>query len=186
MNPIVAVSIGFVVALVGTILAYIYIIPEKKRESLPKFFQFVADIFNFKKLLLESILKALYVFNTISVIAIGFFMLFSGTSSYSFYSHSYGFKSLAGYGLLLMIFGPIVIRLTYEALMMFVILVKNTMDINKKLNTCHKEPAVQPAETAQPVAEVYEPHYVFCTQCGTKYDEKQGGCPNQCEKNAKN
>ena len=43
----------------------------------------------------------------------------------------YGYQGWVG--LLVMILGPIVERLMFEACMMFVLLVKNTMEIKKKL-----------------------------------------------------
>lgn len=130
MNPGVAVVIGCIFALVATVLAFLYIMPEKKRKNLNPFFQKIADILNFKQLLIEKVLKALYVFNTFAVIFGGFFMLFSGNRNYYYDS----FQSLALYGLLMMILGPIVVRLTYEGLMLFILLVKNTIEINKKLS----------------------------------------------------
>ena len=42
-------------------------------------------------------------------------------------------KWLGGYGLLLMILGPIVVRLIFEFLMMALLLVKNVISINNKL-----------------------------------------------------
>ena len=119
------------VAIVATILICIMVLPENKRESLPKFFQILQDIFNFKSLLIEKILKVLYTFSTLFCVFVGFFMLFSFNSSDIF---GYTQTSWAGgSGLLLMILGPIVVRLAYEVLMMFILLVKNTIEINNKL-----------------------------------------------------
>ena len=49
-------------------------------------------------------------------------------------------KWLGGYGLLLMILGPIVVRLIFEFLMMALLLVKNVISINNKL----REPSNRP------------------------------------------
>ena len=78
MPVLVAEIIGIVVAIAGTVLAFIFLLPEKKRTSLNKFFQVIADIFNFKILFIEKILKALYIFVTLFCVVCGFFMLFSG------------------------------------------------------------------------------------------------------------
>jgi drug/metabolite transporter (DMT)-like permease len=44
-----------------------------------------------------------------------------------------------GYGLLLAILGPVVLRLFFEASMMFILLVKNTISINNKLKNQNKD-----------------------------------------------
>ena len=124
----VAFIIGGILAVAGTVLAMIFITPEKRRGTLPGFLRVVADIFNFKFLILEYILKALYILETLACILIGFFMLFSGVRFFGG-----GFYSFALYGVMLMILGPIVVRLLYEGIMLFILLVKNTMEINKKL-----------------------------------------------------
>ena len=57
--------IGIVATIVFTILAYKYIVPEKKRANLNKLGQFLNDVFNFKFLIVEKILQFLYVLSTI-------------------------------------------------------------------------------------------------------------------------
>ena len=140
--------IGILAALALTVLAYIFIIPEKKRENLPKLFKAVHDFFNFKELFLEKILKALYVLSTVACITVGLCM----QMGFSFYEGYYGsyFEWYGGYGLLLMIGGPIAIRIAYEIMMMFVLLVKNTIQINNKLKAAPETPAATeaPAETS--------------------------------------
>ncbi len=127
------VGLGIFCAVAATVLLYIFILPEKKREKLPKVLKIVHDIFNFKDLMLEMILKALYVFSSVACVIVGVLMIFGFsiyTSSWSgdTYTTWYG-----GWGILLMIGGPIVLRLVFEAMMMFVLLVKNTIEINKKM-----------------------------------------------------
>ena len=51
-------------------------------------------------------------------------------SSYS--SHS-EFHSFAGFGALLIFLGPVVVRIVYEFIMLTILMVKNTIDINNKL-----------------------------------------------------
>lgn len=172
MPVYVAYIIGVILAIAATVLTFIFILPEKKRPSLNKFFQVVADIFNFKTLFIEKILKFLYILATFYCIAAGFFMLFSGTYTTSFWGESSSFHSTALQGLLLMILGPIVVRIAYELIMLIIILVQNVISINKKL----PEPPKEEAQAAAP-----EPKMVYCTHCGTQYDANQGGCPNGCQ-----
>lgn len=173
MPVYIAYIIGAILAIAATILTFIFILPEKKRPSLNKFFQVVADIFNFKALFIEKILKFLYILATFYCIAAGFFMLFSGETSSSFWGGTSSFQSYALRGLLTMILGPIVVRIVYELLMLTIILVQNVITINKKLPAPPKE---EQAPTAAP-----EPKMVYCTHCGTQYDANQGGCPNGCQ-----
>ena len=127
------IFLGAITTIICTILAYKFIIPEKKRGNLNKLGQFLSDVFNFKFLIVEKILQFFYVLSTIACVCGGLFMIF-GIEVYhsSYYDRTYtdwyGF-----YGILLALFGPIVIRLTFESAMLFILLVKNVMQINKKL-----------------------------------------------------
>lgn len=138
INTIGAMTVlGILAAIAVTVLAYIFIIPEKKREGLPKIFKFIHDLFNFKELYLEKILKALYILCTVACVTIGLFWQM-GFSVYEGYYDTY-VEWYGGYGLLMILVGPIVIRIVYESLMMFVLLVKNTIEINNKLKAPHAE-----------------------------------------------
>lgn len=120
--------IALIIAIAVTILTFIFIVPEKKRARMNAFGKFLHDTCNFKYLIVEKILQALYIFLTAYVILCGFFMLFMTTKSFWGATHWLG-----GYGLLLMILGPIAVRLIYELIMMTVLLVKNVISINNKL-----------------------------------------------------
>lgn len=117
------VVISALVSLVIAILLWALVLPEKKRPKLGKFFTFLADIFNFKSLLIEKILKFTYVFLTFFAIVFGFCMLFIEV---------YG-ESMALYGVLIIILGPIGLRLVYELSLLGIILVKNVIEINNKM-----------------------------------------------------
>ncbi len=141
-----AVAVGAIIGLILTIVLCIMVVPEKKRSTLNnKFLVALHDIFNFKDLLLEKIIKVLYVLTTVACVCIGFFMLFSSNRYYDYYYGGYiGGQSYFLAGLLVMILGPIVLRITYEFMMLTILLVKNVIDINKKL--------AAPAAPAAPVA----------------------------------
>lgn len=114
-----------IISIILTILLAILVVPEKRRNGLPKFFQVIHDICDFKGLLLEKVLKILYIFSTINVMLTGIFTWFSG-------GYNFGLTFLTG--LLILVLGPILVRLAYEFLMLFVLLVKNVIQINNKLN----------------------------------------------------
>lgn len=148
--------VGLVLAIAGTVLAYIFLMPKSKVKNLNKFWYFVHNVFTFKTLLVEKIFRALYVFSTIYCIVSGFLTLFT-----SFLA-----------GLLLMVLGPISVRIVFEMIMMFVMLVQNTNAIRQKLCDDEDAPAAEPAAPKQPPKE-----YVFCPACGTRYNKLDGRCP---------
>lgn len=191
-----------IISIILTILLAILVVPEKRRNGLPKFFQVIHDICNFKGLLLEKVLKILYIFSTINVMLTGIFTWFSG-------GYNFGMTFLAG--LLILVLGPILVRLAYEFLMLFVLLVKNVIQINNKLNGKNDNPfannidlnqfknsnapeqnytspyaqPVQPIQPEQPVVQNnnYQPQQNndsvrFCTTCGTKITGNTDVCPN--------
>lgn len=128
MPMYVAALLGAVAALTCTILMFVLVMPDSKRESLPKFFKIMHDFFNFKFLVLEYILKALHMLGSLFCVGYGFFLLFSWEDTWLGGTHSY-----AGTGLLLMILGPVLLRVVYEFSMMFILLVRNTNQINRKM-----------------------------------------------------
>lgn len=48
--------VGGILAIVATVLAYVFIVPEKRREKLNAFSKFLHDTCNFKYLIVEKIL----------------------------------------------------------------------------------------------------------------------------------
>jgi len=129
--------IAVVFAVIATVLAYVCLVPEKKAANLNGFGKFLHNVVNFKSLIIEKILQALYIFSTALIILIGFFMLF--------YVDEYFDVWMGGYGILLMLIGPIVVRLIYESAMMVILLVKNVIQINNKLkNQNEDEEATSP------------------------------------------
>ena len=140
-------TMGFVgvVAVLATIaamiLAYKFIVPEKRRPRLNKLGQFLHDVFNFKFLIVEKIMQFFYVLSTIFTVCYGVLMIF-GLNIYrsEYYNRTEWFGI---YGILLAIVGPFVIRLAYELMMLFILLVKNVIQINKKLKGADENPEYQ-------------------------------------------
>ena len=140
-----------ILALGAAIAAFILIVPENKGRQFTGFMRVLHDILNFKQLLLEKILKFCYIFATVYFVLAVLFRSFEM------------FEWDAGTGLLMML-----ASLTLVPLLIRV--VKNVIDINKKLPGGTKEP-----EPAQPA---YQPNYRYCTHCGAYYDANAGRCPN--------
>lgn len=190
MSPTFAI-LAFVFAITATVLAFIFIVPDKKRERLNQFGKFLHDTLNFKYLIIEKILQALYIFATAYIILLGFFMLFYVEETWYGDTTWYG-----GYGLLTMLLGPIAVRIAYEFMMMALLLVKNVIQINKKLkstdDTDKSDPFNVPTkETYKDPVQNYNPNNasyyqnpapqptgdLFCANCGSRLSP-DGKCPN--------
>lgn len=140
---------SLILALGAAIAAFILIVPENKGRQFTGFMRVLHDILNFKQLLLEKILKFCYIFFTVYAVLAGLFSSFEM------------FEWDAGTGLLTMLASltlvPLLIRVVFEMSMMLILLVKNVIDINKKLPGGTKEP--EPAQPAyQPNPTSYQPN----------------------------
>lgn len=109
--------VALLLALAATICAYIFLLPESKRDRLPGWAKVIADILNFKYLFLDGVLRVTYIFLTAFCILSGLFLLFSK-----------GWP-----GLVMMLLMPILVRIIYECSMLVLILVRNVTEINKKM-----------------------------------------------------
>ncbi len=172
MPDYIAYIVGSIFALAGTIVVWIMVVPDKKRPGLNKFFQHVHDFFNFKTLWIEKILKFLYILTTLTCIATGFFLLFSVRESSSFFGLSTRSEYCGGDGFLFLTVGPIVVRLVYESIMMFILLVKNSIDINNKLNPQEGSVADKASKAAQKKAEEAAAAQQFYTQQQQQYGQQ--------------
>lgn len=109
--------IALVLAIVGGILVY-FLFVNAKTEPKGKFTKWLKDFLSFKIMWIEPILKVVYYVATIFTVL-----------------YSFTFLALGGYGFLMflmcLVLGPIIIRIVYEATMMFVMIWRNTRDITE-------------------------------------------------------
>ena len=140
-----AVFIAVVLTIAVMVLLYLKVIPKKLDGTFSnKFMQMIHDYFNFKKLFLESVLKFLFTLLTVVCVAIGVAMIattFLGVFRNLFYIIRYDmpfaylassfFSGIFG-GLATLVVGPTLVRISYEGIMMFILLVKNVIEINNK------------------------------------------------------
>ena len=110
------VLVSLILAVIGGLVAYfVFIKPDKKTEN--KWLAWFKDYFNFHKMMIEDLLKTIYI-----IIAI-----FITLSSFSFIGSNFlGF-------LISLIVGNIIARICFESALMLVMIWKNTNEINKKL-----------------------------------------------------
>lgn len=152
MFPInVCYALGTIAAIILTILLYVKVLPRKLDGSFSnKFFQFLHDFFHFKKLYIEEVLKFIFVLATVACICEGVFLVLGYQERWSYYGGTTR-ESTIGMGLVLMICGPIALRLAYEMVMMFILAVKNIMEINNKLPEKKDVAAVEEPKAEEPV-----------------------------------
>ena len=109
--------IAAILAIVGGILAY-FLFVKAKTTPKGKFGIWLKDFLDFKIMWIEPIMKVVYYIATIFVVL-----------------NSFSFLALGGAGVLMwlltLILGPIIIRIIYEATMMFIMIWRNTRDIAK-------------------------------------------------------
>ena len=181
--------IASVAGLVLTILAYVFIMPKKKDGKFTNAFsQWMHDFFHFKRLFIEDVLKFCYILATVTCVCMGVLYLI-GMESYGYY----GSRSTFLQGFLMLLLGPILLRLFYEMGIMAILLVSNVIEINKKMGPLHGEekpaapvaPVKPVAPVQQPVAPVApaQPAGWFCPNCGTKNDAGNCFCCNCGTKN---
>ena len=156
-----------VLALILTVLCMIFITPRSRKPYLNGFFKWLHGVFNFDTLLIDKILKFLYIFSTFAVIFLGFLVVIKGFEVLSYT----GEVLLIGLGVMLL--GPFVVRLIYEMMMMFVIMVKHVAEINRKVKDENPgAPSADPFATEAPAAPaarpVYRPAEFVCPSCGAK------------------
>ncbi len=107
--------IALILSIIGAILVYFLFVKTKDTPK-GKFTKWLKDFLSFKIMWIEAIVKVTYYFATIFVI------LFS-----------FNFLSEGGFGVLMffisLILGPVIVRLIYEASIMYIMIWRNTRDI---------------------------------------------------------
>ena len=164
--------------MVLTALLAVLVLPKHKDGKLPAFFQLLFDAFTPKTLLLEKILQVLNVFFSLVAVLLGLVLIFQGL---------FANTTLLMMGLLLLLLGPLLCRVGYELILLRIMQVKATREINRKLSFLVPEGAAQAAEEEdlpkEPEAEApaaktpTEPPRAHCPSCGTWYQEALGKCP---------
>lgn len=107
--------IAAILAIVGGILVYFLFI-KKDNKGLSKKLVTLKELLDFRIMIIEPILKVLYLIGTIYVILVSF--AFIEISFWKF--------------IVTLILGPIVIRLVYEGFLIMIMIWKNTKEIAQK------------------------------------------------------
>lgn len=111
------VVISAILAVIGGIVLYFTFLSKKNEGKFTGFLGWMYDFLTFKKMMIENLLKILYLIAAL-FITLGSFALIS-TSFIAF--------------LMTLVFGNIAARVGYELFLVTLVICRNTTDINKKL-----------------------------------------------------
>ena len=114
------IIISLVIAIIGGITLYFTFLSKKNEGKFTGFWGWVYDFLTFKKMVIEHILKIIYL-----ILAI-----FITLSSFAFISAS--FLTF----ILYLVIGNLLARICYELFLVLLVICRNTTDINRKM----KEP----------------------------------------------
>ena len=141
----IAAIISIALFIIALIFLYKNIIPKKYDGTFSKkTHQNLHDYFNFKTLYIEHVLKFLFVVITVAWISLGIFTIISSIFNLipQFGYVIEGWISLGTLignlivgilsGIAIAVLGSVAVRLSYEGIMLFILLVKNVIEINNK------------------------------------------------------
>ena len=117
------IIISAVIAVIGGIVLYFTFLSKKNEGKFTGFLGWMYDFLTFKKMVIENILKILYLILA-AFITLASFALIS-TSFLSF--------------LMTLIFGNLIARVSYELFLVVLVICRNTTDINRKLTKTEVE-----------------------------------------------
>lgn len=159
------VLLGVAAVIAAMVLLCSKVLPASKDGTFTnKYLQALHDYFNFKKLYIESVLKFIFTLATVICVVAGVvgllmavFNLLGGFVRLFDYGSGYFSYMLGGFVVSVLgsaavaVLGPVVLRLVYEGTMMFILLVKNVMEINGKLKseTCKDKVLVDEAPVVE-------------------------------------
>ena len=161
LQSTIAMSVCAVLALAGGIVAYFLFLSPKNEHRFTGFLDWLYQFLHFRKLLLEALLKISYIVVALYFTLYSLYLLFTA-SFLAFLITFIGSNLLA--------------RLVYEFLLFFIMICRNTSEINGKLSG----PAVpaQPQTPAAPAEEPPAPPAGTCPNCGTVNEPADAFCGN--------
>ena len=110
--------VSVILAIIGGIVLYFTFLSKKNEGKFTGFLGWLYDFLTFKKMMIENVLKILYILVALFVTLSSF-----GLMSISFLAF-----------LLTLVIGNVLTRVIYELLLVKLVICKNTTEINKKLN----------------------------------------------------
>lgn len=138
-TPLVGSLVALIIALVGAVIVAALFLGQKNKGRYKGLMQKISAHMNFDRFLLSSILKFLYAFAVLYCVVYGLISMFSGT-----------FVT----GLLLLLLGPVGLRVAFEQLLLLLSLREEASETNDLLRRMQGLP---PKNPPQPVAQPQQP-----------------------------
>ncbi len=108
--------IAFIIAIIGGIVLYFLFINNSKTEK-NKYLQEIKEFFGFKKMLIEDLLKIIYLILAIFITLYSFELIKESFIAFIF----------------TLLIGNLVLRIIFESILVKIMIWKNTNEINKKI-----------------------------------------------------
>ena len=168
----VAQTVALILALAGAIAAALLFLTPAKRQAHRGFWRKVSALINFDRFLISSILKFLYVFATLYSFVYGLVLLFTGAPVA---------------GLLLMLLGPVALRVTFELLLLMLSIREDVADAGDLLRRMQGLPPKYPPQPqtppvqrqpAQSQVRAGAPDPRYAQQRAQGYPAQQSAAPN--------
>ena len=118
-----AVGVAILVAMILAVVFYFTFLNKKNEGKFKGFAAKVYNFFNFNKFYVEDVLRLIYVISVALLLVVSLAVIFSA--------------SFIG-GLLLLVLGNVAMRIGYELIMMFIILCRKTVSVDKRLEKISK------------------------------------------------
>lgn len=155
--------VAVLAAIILGVVLYFTFLSKKNEGKYKGVTEKIYNFFSFNKFYTEEIMKLLYIVMAAVLVVVGVVMLFT--------------YSLVG-GLLILVLGNILLRICYELIMMFIILCRKTVSVDKKLDKItdfysddfgYEDFSAEEAEDSQ-----------ACDNCGS-CEEACVGCESACD-----
>lgn len=190
----VMVVLLFIIAIVGGIVLHFTFLSDKNEGRYTGFLGKLYDFLSFRVLCIEGILRLFYVISVCVLCMTAIVVLFSG------------FVADGGFGralisfILMVVLGNLLLRIAYELSLLSVLLVKNVIDINRKLggggtkapsfedmgsfSMAERQPEEEkfysaPEEKPQEPQQESEPK-AFCKNCGARFEREEAAFCTKC------
>ncbi len=115
-NAAIWLIVALILSIIGGVCFYFFFLKNEKQTN-NKYLDWLKEFFNFKKMLIEDLLKILYVVLTIFITLYSFVLIGS---------------NFLGFILVLTV-GNLVLRLSFESILIMIMIWKNTTEMNKKM-----------------------------------------------------
>ena len=121
--PIIS-TVCLVLGVIGAVVLFFTFLSARNDGKFTGFLGWIYEFLNVRKLLLEAILRIIYMVLAVWLVLVGLIYIFMGFGNFG--------QNLLG-GLAIAILGNVLLRISYEFVMLLVSICKNVSDINRKL-----------------------------------------------------